>query len=32
MIRGDTVQILKEKLSAFMNQQDGKAEAVLQAA
>ena len=32
MIRGDTVQILKEKLSAFMNQQENKAEAVLQAA
>ena len=32
MIRGDTVQILKEKLGAFMNQQENKAEAVLQAA
>jgi chemotaxis protein MotA len=32
MNRGDTVQILKEKLSAFMNQQENKAEAFLQAA
>lgn len=32
MNRGDTVQILKEKLSAFMNQQGDKAEAILQAA
>ena len=31
MIRGDTVQILKEKLSAFMSQEQNKAEAVLQA-
>jgi chemotaxis protein MotA len=32
MNRGDTVQILKEKLSAFMNQQESKAQAVLEAA
>jgi len=32
MNRGDTVQILKEKLSAFLNQQGDKAEAILQAA
>lgn len=32
MNRGDTVQILKEKLSAFMNQEGDKAEAILQAA
>jgi len=32
MNRGDTVQILKEKLSAFMNSQEGQAEALLQAA
>jgi len=32
MNRGDTVQILKEKLSAFMNAQEGHAEALLQAA
>jgi chemotaxis protein MotA len=32
MNRGDTVQILKEKLSAFLNQQENKAQAVLQAA
>ena len=32
MYRGDSSQILKEKLAAFMNQQENKAEAVLQAA
>ena len=32
MTSGDTVQILKEKLSAFLSQQENKAEAVLQAA
>lgn len=32
MNRGDTVQILKEKLSAFMNQQEAKAAEVLEAA
>ena len=32
MNRGDTVQILKEKLSAFMNQQENKAEEILSAA
>lgn len=32
MNRGDTVQILKEKLGAFMNQQEAKAAEVLEAA
>ncbi len=32
MNRGDTVQILKEKLSAFLNQQEAKADEILQAA
>jgi chemotaxis protein MotA len=32
MTRGDTVQILKEKLSAFLNQRDSKAEELLQTA